>query len=251
MEEAPDLFDGGVDWEGTFVDGGAFNLLSDLPPAVRNFPAYVASGYDPHGAAALAIEAAGYPPDIVNRSGTGEVTASLWQNYYFQFWEVTQCQWQKRLDPGYDTYGSGVGNYDYLARAKVSDVEENLDAFATTGKIKVPLITVAGTMDGLLPIRHHARAYADKVAASRKGNDERRRAQYRLYEIQNGNHIETFKEQFPQLEYVQPHAQRAFDLLVAHVEDGAALPPDQCVPRGASITGTAAVPGRCAQLLAP
>ncbi len=250
VEEAPDLFDGGVDWEGTFVDGGTFNLLSDLPPAVKSFPAYVASGYDAKSAAAQAIEAAGYPPDIVNRSSAGVVTASLWQNYYFQFWEVTQCQWQKRLDPGYDTYGSGVGNYDYFARTGVSDVEENLDAFATTGKIKVPLITVAGTMDGLLPIRHHARAYADRVAASRRGDDEHRHAQYRLYEVQNGNHIETFKNQFPQLEYIQPHAQRAFDLLVAHVEDGAALPPSQCVSRGGSISATA-MPGRCSQLLAP
>jgi hypothetical protein len=193
VEEAPELFDGGVDWEGTFVDGGTFNILSDLPPAVKNFPLYVASGFDPNSAAAHAIEAAGYPPDIVNRSG-GVVTASLWQNYYFQFWEVTQCQWQKRLDPTYNTYGAGIANYDYFARTQVSEVEQNLDAFANTGKIKVPLITVAGTMDGLLPIKHHARAYADKVAASRKGNNDERHAQFRLYEVQNGNHIETFKD---------------------------------------------------------
>jgi hypothetical protein len=249
VEEAPDLFDGGVDWEGTFVDGGTFNILSDLPPAVKNFPAYVASGYDPNSAAAQAIEAAGYAPDIVNRSGT-TVTASLWQNYYFQFWEVTQCQWQKRLDPGYDTYGSGVGNYDYFARTLVSNVEQNLNAFATTGKIKVPLITVAGTMDGLLPIRHHARAYADEVAASRKGNNDQRHAQYRLYEVQNGNHIETFKDTFPQLEFIQPHAQRAFDLLVDHVENGAALPPAQCIPRGGAISSSAPE-GRCTDLFAP
>ena len=249
VEEAPDLFDGGVDWEGTFVDGGTFNILSDLPPAVKNFPAYVASGYDPSSAAAQAIEGAGYPPDIVVRSG-GVVTASLWQNYYFSFWEVTQCQWQKRLDPGYDTYGSGVGNYDYFARTQVSSVQQNLDAFATTGKIKVPLITVAGTMDALLPIRHQARLYADKVAASRKGNDDHRAAQYRLYEVQNGNHIETYRETFPQLEYIQPHAQKAFDLMVDHVENGSGLPPDQCIPRGGSIAPDAQ-PGRCAQLLVP
>ena len=32
-----------------------------------------------------------------------------------------------------------------------------------------------------------------------------------------------------------PHQQRAFDLLVSHVEGGAALPPDQCIPRGGAI----------------
>jgi 3HB-oligomer hydrolase 3HBOH len=250
VEEAPDLFDGGVDWEGTFVDGGTFNILSDLPPAVKNFPAYVASGYDPNSTAAHAIQAAGYPPDIVNRSG-GAVTASLWQNYYFQFWEVTQCQWQKRLDPTYNTYGAGIANYDYFARTQVSDVAQNLDAFANTGKIKVPLITVAGTMDGLLPIKHHARAYADKVAVSRKGNNDERHAQYRLYEVQNGNHIETFKDTFPQLEFIEPHAQRAFDLLVQHVEQNIPLPPSQCIPRGGSIADAPVRPGHCANLFVP
>jgi hypothetical protein len=251
VEEAPDLFDGGVDWEGTFVDGTTFNILSDLPPAVKSFPVYAASGFDPGSAAARAIEAAGYPPDIVNRDGSGAVTGSLWQNYFFQFWEVTHCQWQKRLDPTYDTYGAGVGNYDYFARARNTDVQQAFAAFANTGKVKVPLITVAGTMDGLLPIEHHARAYADKVAASRKGNGDERRAQYRLYEVQNGNHIETFKDQFPQLELIQPHAQRAFDLLVQRVESGAALPPDQCIGRGGSISSAPAEAGRCRSLFVP
>src|SRR6266851_8971135 len=43
VELAPELFDGGVDWEGTFVDEHAPNLLTDLPPAILNFPDYVAS----------------------------------------------------------------------------------------------------------------------------------------------------------------------------------------------------------------
>jgi hypothetical protein len=251
IEEAPDLFDGGVDWEGTFVDPTANNILGTLPAAIRNFPAYVASGFNPNSAAAQAIRAAGYPPDIVNRNPAGVVTASLWQNYSSQFWEVTQCQWQKRLDPGYDTYGAGPGNYDYLSRARTTDVAESLAAFETTGKIKQPLITVAGTMDGLLPIRTQARAYAARVAASRKGNDEHRSAHYRLYEVQNGNHIETFRDTFPQLEFIQPHAQRAFDLLVAHVEGGAALPPDQCIGHGGAIDAHPSQAGQCASLFVP
>jgi len=82
--------------------------------------------------------------------------------------EVTQCQWQKRLDPTYDTYVSGTGTYNYIARLSVSDVGAQMAAFATTGRIKRPLVTVAGTMDALLPIDHHARAYARKVAAAAK-----------------------------------------------------------------------------------
>ena len=119
-------------------------------------------------------------------------------------------------------------------------------------------------MDALLPINLHARAYARAVAAafSEQGDDahpnRRRHPEYRLYEVQNGNHIETYKDAppppflpFPQLELIQPHAQRAFDLLVDHVEHHAALPPSQCVPRGGAIAGAPAQPGSCAQLLAP
>jgi 3HB-oligomer hydrolase (3HBOH) len=245
IEAAPDLFDGGVDWEGTFVDPVGPNILIDLPPALKNFPAYVASGFDPNSPAAQAIRAAGYPPDILNG-------LSLWATYWSAFWEVTACQWQKKLDPTYDTYGAGLENYDYAARVDVSDVEDAFAAFATTGKIKKPLVTVAGTMDALLPIDRHARAYQAKVAASRKGNNDERNAQYRLYEIQNGNHVDSFRSFFPlQLEYLQPHAQRAFELLVDHVENRAPLPPEQCVPRGGVIAATPAQPGHCTTLFVP
>ncbi|MGH7406441.1 MAG: 3-hydroxybutyrate oligomer hydrolase family protein, partial [Candidatus Methylomirabilales bacterium] len=258
IEEAPHLFDGGVDWEGTFVDPQGPNLLIDLPPAIKNFPAYVASGFDPNSEAAQNIRAAGYPPDLV--SGL----LSFWGLHSNAFWEVTQCQWQKRLDPTYDTYGAGPGNYDYAARVGVSDVEEEVAKIATTGKIKKPLVTVAGTMDALLPIQRHARAYQAKVMAPRRGDDDdddddeeeeeeddRRKAQYRLYEVQNGNHIENFRNLFPQLEFIQPHAQRAFDLLVDHVENRAPLPPDQCIPRGGTISAAPAQPGNCAALFVP
>ena len=161
---------------------------------------------------------------------------------------MTLCQWQKRLDPTYDTYGAGTGTYNYFARLSVSDVGEQLSDFGTTGRIQRPLVTLAGTMDGLLPIDHHARAYARKVRG-REGDDSA--PPYRLYEVQNGNHIETYKQTFPQLELIEPHAQRAFDLLVQHVENGASLPPDQCIPRGQEIADPPAQPGHCQMLLAP
>jgi hypothetical protein len=247
LETAPELFDGGVDWEGTFVDRNAPNLLTDLPPAILNFPDYLASGLSAASTAAKNIQAAGYPPDIVAGAN------SLWTSYNAQFWEVTQCQWQKRLDPTYDTYVSGTGTYNYVSRLSFSDVGAQFAAFATTGQIERPLVTVAGTMDALLPIDHHARAYARKVAAAakHKHHDRHDRPAYRLYEVQNGNHIETFQDTFPQLELIERHAQRAFDLLVQHVERHIDLPPDQCIPRGGAIADSPAQPGHCASLFAP
>lgn len=255
IEEAPELFDGGVDWEGTFIDARGPNLLQDLPPAIANYPAYVASGFDPNSKAAKNIVAAGYPPDLV--SGT----TSLWGLYWAQFWEVTQCQWQKRFDPGFTTYDGGpndvdgTGGYDYDGRvAQDRSIARRVDQVATTGRIRRPLITVTGTMDALLPIAHSARSYEAAVLRDSRhhcSRDDRHEPQYRLYEIQNGNHIETFKSVFPQLELIQPHAQRAFDLLVDHVEAGRRLPPSQCVARGGAISGNPARSGHCAELRAP
>jgi hypothetical protein len=248
IETAPDLFDGGVDWEGTFVDAVAPNLLSTLPVGILNYPDYVTSGFSVAGTAAKNMRDAGYPPDI-----PGTATPSLWGNYYNEFWEVTQCQWQKRLDPAYDTYGSGTGTYSYIDRMPASDVGANLAAFATTGRIKRPLITVAGTMDALLPIDVHARAYARKVEAAQDhgGDDDHhdKGPAYRLYEVQNGNHIETYAQTFPQLQYIQPHAQKAFDLLVDSVEMASPLPPSQCIAVGGLISAAPTQPGHCANLL--
>ena len=258
VEIAPKLFDGGVDWEGTFVDEHAPNILTDLPPAILNFPQYFSGISTPTPAATLAgqnIQAAGYPPDIL--AGT----TSLWNLYNTSFWEVTQCQWQKRLDPTYDTYVSGTGTYNYESRLSVSDVGAQFAAFATTGDIQRPLVTVAGTMDALLPIDHHARAYARKVAAVAEGDDrgrgngsDKHPPTYRLYEVQNGNHVDAFQAAFAQLQLIQPQAQRAFDLLVGQVERGAALPPNQCIPNGPNggeISAAPAQPGHCANLFAP
>ena len=244
IEMAPYAFDGGVDWEGTYVNPNGPNILIDLPPAIKNLPAYVASNYDPNSPAAQAILAAGYPPDIVNRNVTPP--DSMWARYSGQFWEVTACQWQERFDPTYATYTAGLGNYDYLARiGLVPGLFPGVAQITTTGKIGKPLVTVAGTMDALLPIQRQARAYEAAVNSNGGG------ALYRLYEVQNGNHIESYVNFYPQLVVIQPHAQKAFDLLVDHVEGNAPLPPSQCIPTGGTISPSPSQPGHCASLFVP
>jgi 3HB-oligomer hydrolase (3HBOH)/Tannase and feruloyl esterase len=249
VESYPELFDAGVDWEGTFVDAAVPNLLSTLPPAILNYPDYVASGFNSNSTAARNVLAAGYPPDLtIVKDGK---ISSLWGLYYLSYWEVTMCQWQKRLDPGYNTYDPGLANYVYLNRVSASNVAENLAAFRTTGRIRRPLITVAGTMDALLPIDANARPYARRVAGAAQEDAAKEVPAYRLYEVQNGNHIETYKLTFPQLEFIQPHAQQAFDLLVSAVENHAELPPSQCIPRGRKIETRPVQSGHCSDLLVP
>jgi hypothetical protein len=247
VESYPELFDGGVDWEGTFVDADVPNLLSALPPAILNYPDYAASGFNPNSTAAKNIFATGYPPDLTS----AEPGKTLWRVHSDTYWELTMCQWQKRLDPTYDTYGAGLANYVYLGRVTASHVAENMATFSTTGRIQRPLITVVGTMDALLPIDDNARAYARRVAAAMQANVDKQIPAYRLYEVQNGNHIDSYKKTFPELEFIEPHAQQAFDLLVSAVEHHTDLPPSQCVPRAGKIDASPAQPGHCANLLIP
>jgi 3HB-oligomer hydrolase (3HBOH) len=202
VESYPELFDGGVDWEGTFVEPETPNLLSTLPPA-------------------------GYPPDLVIRQAGRRTPCGVFITP--GTWEITMCQWQKRLDPDYNTYDAGLGNYIYVNRLSVSRVGDNLAEFRTTGRILRPLITVAGTMDALLPIDDNARAYARRVAAAARTDKDA--PAYRLYEVQNGNHLDLLAPMFPALEIIEPHAQQAFDMVSA-VEHYAELPPSQCIPRG-------------------
>lgn len=221
LEAETELFDGGVDCAGTFVNSQGPGLLLDLPPAIRNFPAYAASGFDPRSQAAQNIREAGYPPDLVCG------IASLWQFYANQFWDITFGLIQKRLDPTYDTYGAGPGNYDYFSRIRtVPGLESDIAAIATTGRINRPLVSIAGTLDALLPVGRHARAYQERVNRWLEGRDA---PQYRLYAVENGTHADVFQSLFPQIELLQPHAQHAFDLLVDHVEHGAPLPPSRTI----------------------
>ena len=40
LENRPDLYDGGLDWEGTLFRADGPNLFTYLPTALKNYPAY-------------------------------------------------------------------------------------------------------------------------------------------------------------------------------------------------------------------
>ena len=253
LAESPQLYDGGIDWEGVYWSPAGPNILIDLPAALRPYRDYALSGFNPASPAHQAIVAAGYPPDIRANPPTpantfSPVVGSLYETHANNYWDVTTCVFAKDLDPAYT---GAPEDYDYAARRKPFHLSARLGNISTDGDIARPLLTIHGTMDTLLPIQRHARPFRDAVVAAGKVE------LHRLYEVQNGNHIEHYRQSccnFTQLEFLQPHAHEAFRRLVAWVESGVTPPRSQCIPRGSAIVDNPAAIGRpehCPVLLAP
>jgi hypothetical protein len=227
IEDHPETFDGGVEWEAVLWQRNGPNFIGELPVGLKQFPSYRDKHLNPNSPEAKAIEAADFPPDLVE-NGT-----SLWTLNRYQLWELTECLYVRKLDPDYNTQPdfAAFANYDYVTRPE--SVRKTIATFANNGIVRRPLISVHGTLDALIPLKGHARPYKAMVEAKGYGQN------YRLYEVQNGNHLDSLKgskaEQLPDLELIQPHAHRAFELLEAWVERGIAPPPSQCIQRGGSI----------------
>jgi pimeloyl-ACP methyl ester carboxylesterase len=244
IEDHPESFDGGVEWEGVLWRREGPNLIGELPVGLKLFPTYREKGLNPNSAEAEAIRAVGFPPDLVENG------ASLWALNRFVFWEVTQCLYVSKLDPAYREQSPGfsaLADYNYATRP--DDVKKVVAEFANKGSVRRPLISVHGTLDAQAPLKGHARPYKAMIEAKGFGYN------YRLYEVQNGSHLDSFKgrmpgRQLPNLELIQPHAHRAFELLEAWVERDTTPPPSQCVRRGGTIVDS---PGatECETLLEP
>jgi hypothetical protein len=218
LESAPELYDGGVDWEGVHWNAEGPNLLTHLPPAVRHYRVYADSSAGParREAARQAILAAGYPPG----------SELLWEMYNRLYWSVTQWLFTRKLDPA---FRGDPGDYDLAARPP--EVRERLRALSTSGSIGRPLLSLHGTLDCLLPSNLHALPYAEAVRAQGRAH------LHRLYLVERGSHVDGFAAQLPaaSLEILLPHVQHAFELLVCWIEQGREPPASQTVPVGGQI----------------
>lgn len=252
LAESPNLYDGGIDWEGVYWAPGGPHILIDLPAALRPYRDYALSGFS-SASAHQAIVSAGYPPDIRANPPTpantfSPIVGSLYETQANNYWDVTACVFAQELDPAYE---GEPQDYDYAARRQAFHLSPRVAKISTDGNLGRPLITVHGTMDALLSLTRHARPFREAVLAAGKGDI------HRLYEVQNGNHIERYRQgccNFTQLEFLQPHVHDSFHRLVAWIEKGIAPPTNQCIPRGGAIIDNPALSGRperCEALLAP
>jgi predicted esterase len=211
LERHPELYDGGVDWEGTLFRAEGPNLLTYLPAALRYYPVYARSGDQ---AAHAGMLAAGFPPG----------SEFLWEFHYQTYWVLTQRIYRQLFDP---TWEGVEAEYDYLSRP--AEVKQAVARVSLTGAIGKPLITLHGTLDCLLPIRLHGDAYADLIAAAGRA------ASHRYYVVADGNHVDGLYDLFPdRLRPMLPCYRAAFEALEAWVEHGREPPPSGLLPRPSS-----------------
>jgi hypothetical protein len=226
LENHPELYDGGVDWEGTLWNPGKPSLLTFLPPALRAYPRYAATG-DP--AAHADLLAAGFAPG----------SEFLWDFHYRIYWDLTQRIYREELDPGYDGAvqagaafcASGTpacdADYDYPNRPRA--VREAVARIGLTGRIGRPLLTLHGTLDTLLPITHDSDVYAGMI------RDRHRAGLFRYYRVEGGNHVDGLYDAYPdRLRPILPCFRSAFTALTGWVDAGHAPPPSRTLARPAT-----------------
>jgi predicted esterase len=218
LENRPRLYDGGVDWEGTLFRAKGPNILTYLPTALKNYPAYAATG----------DEAA---HDAMIRAGFAKGSEFLWPFHYSYYWDLTQRIYREELDPTYDgSLDAGVpfcasgtpncdADYDYASRP--ASVKRAVRRVQLTGGIGKPMITIHGTLDSLLPARTDSNVYdrlVDRAGAGRR---------HRYYTIADGTHTDGLYDAYPdRLRPLLPCARSAFDVLTAWVERRVRPPAD-------------------------
>ncbi|MEU8199217.1 tannase/feruloyl esterase family alpha/beta hydrolase [Microbispora amethystogenes] len=219
LENRPDLFDGGVDWEGVLWRADGHNLLTFLPPALRAYPKGDTAG----------VAAAGFAP----------ASQFLWPFHYQYYWDLTQRVYREEFDPSYDgdaeagtpfcasgTPGCDT-DYDYASRPAA--VKRAVARVSLTGKIKRPLITVHGTLDTLLPISEDSDIYAQMISG------QHRDRLFRYYRVEGGNHVDGLYPAYPDLlRPLLPCFRGAFTALEAWIGAGTPPPPSATLPRPAT-----------------
>ena len=228
LENHPELYDGGVDWEGTLWLPQGPNIFTYLPTALKYYPLYQATG-DPIAHQKM-IDA-----------GFAQGSEMLWAEHYAEYWDLTQRTYRQEFDP---TYSGGVEagipfcqsgtpycdtDYDYASRPQ--EVKDAVARVSLTGKIGKPMLTLHGTLDALLPIKTDSDVYVNMVKAAGRAH------LHRYYVVEGGNHVDQFYDAYPdKLRPIVGCYRAAFLALEKWVEsNGNVKPPDSAfIPRPSS-----------------
>ncbi|HJQ29522.1 MAG TPA: tannase/feruloyl esterase family alpha/beta hydrolase [Rubrobacter sp.] len=225
LENTPELYDGGVDWEGTLFRAQGPNLFTYLPVALRNYPEYATTGDQ-------------QAHDRMIDAGFEPGSEFLWDEHYTTYWDLTQRIYREEFDPGYDgdlkagfPFCQDEANLDgcdanYIYENRPPEVKDAVRKVSLTGDIGKPLLTLHGDLDALLPIRTDSDVYSKLVRDEGHGN------MYRYYVIGKGNHVDSYYDKYPdKLRPMLPCHRDAFKALVGLVQRGEKPPDSGYVPK--------------------
>ena len=231
LENTPELYDGGVDWEGTLFRAEGPNLLTYLPTALSEYPDYKAAeatGATDDQAAHDAMIEAGFEPG----------SEFLWDEHYTVYWDLTQRIYREEFDPGYDEpLKAGIPfcqdeenlpgcDANYVYEERPDEVKEAVRKVSLTGDIGRPMLTLHGDLDALLPIRTDSDVYTGLVRGAGRGNA------HRYYTIGEGNHVDSYYDNNKdRLRPILPCHRAAFKELEEWVERRDAPPQSKFVQR--------------------
>lgn len=206
LENHPDLYDGGIDAEGTLWRAEGPNLFTYLPSILRAYPAYKEG--DPSAHKALL------------KAGLAPGSEFLWPFHDEVYWGLTQRIYREEFDP---SYTGDEADYEYAERPR--EVQRAVARVALTGRIRKPLMTLHGTYDTLLPIGTDSDVYAELVRA-------RGKAPFRYYRLEAANHVDGLHDAYPdRLRPLLPCMRAAFTALEDWTRDGRTPPKSATLPR--------------------
>ncbi|KAB2971446.1 tannase/feruloyl esterase family alpha/beta hydrolase [Streptomyces sp. SS1-1] len=224
LENHPELYDGGVDWEGALWTSDGPSLLTSLPTAVAHM---LGSARD----------------EELYAAGFAHGSEFLWPYHERAYWGITQKIYRAEFDPAYDPAcpGTSAGgtveeilapcasdaSYDYASRP--ASVHRAVARVALTGRIGRPLITLHGDLDTLLPKAADSDVYARMVDGSGRGR------LHSYVTVVGGTHVDGLYDTYPdRLRPILPCYRSAFDELVSWVERGVRPPADRTVAKPAA-----------------
>jgi hypothetical protein len=225
LENNPELYAGGVDWEGVLWRRNGPNLFTHLPQSLRHYHECQSSApeYDRHAC------------ELMYMAGYKRGSEFLWPEHYGTYWDLTQRIYREEFDPGYD--GEQKAGYpfcqeevtpppkcdaNYQYKKRPEKVKEAVERVSLTGNIGKKMLTLHGTLDSLLPIRSHSDPYRELIENKGKGS------MHRYYVIEDGNHVDSYFDRYRQepesVRPILPCYWAAFVELEEWVEDGRANP---------------------------
>ena len=219
LERNPELYDGGVDWEGTLFRSEGPNLFTYLPTYLANYHQWKEGSEEAH--------------QRMLEAGLEPGSEPLWDYHWTIYWGLTQKIYRAAFDPEYTADPPDQppvmvvppqdpdASYDYAARPQ--QVKDRIQWISNTGDIGKPLITLHGNYDSLLPISLDSDVYADMVRQQGHGD------MFRYYRVEGANHVDPQSDDKAGMRALLPCVHKALLRMVAWVERGKEPPPSRTI----------------------